>query len=120
MTKIPKARLWSRRVAAFAHSGLSRREWCAREGLNKHTLDYWRVRLRDRTATPKAAAVRGGALPASGLVPIVVETKHRGADTVGDAQAAVWIELPDGVRVRATARIDAAWLAGLVRGIAGC
>lgn len=120
MAKIAKARLWSRRVAAFARSGLSRREWCAREGLNKHTLDYWRVRLRDRTATPKSAAVCSGALPGSGLVPIVVEAKHHGADSACDLQAAVWIELPDGLRVRATARIDAAWLAGLVRGIAGC
>jgi hypothetical protein len=101
MAQSSKAHQWAKRIAAFEGSGLSRRAWCVQQGLNPHTLDYWRSRLRE--ADPAAAS--------AALVPIVV------ADN--DA-ACVEIALPGGTRVRAPDTVDAAWLSALVRGLSGC
>ena len=51
-----KARMWSTRVAAFEASGQRRRAWCAAQGVNIHTLDYWRLKLRRPASSPQEAA----------------------------------------------------------------
>jgi len=101
-----KAQQWAKWIAAFEGSGLSRRAWCLKQGLNPNTLDYWRSRLR--RADPTATGAR-----ASALVPVVVA----GGDT---AVADIEIALPGGTRVRAPSTVDAAWLSALVRGLSGC
>jgi hypothetical protein len=106
MTRQSKARIWTERVAAFEGSGLSRRAWCAAHGLNPATLDYWRKRLRGVA----------DAVAAPGLIPIVVSSQ----DAVTMQTGHVRIELPHGVSVQADARVDATWLASLLRGVIGC
>ena len=101
MAQLSKAQQWAKRIAAFEGSGLSRRAWCVQQGLNPHTLDYWRSRLRG--AHPAAAS--------AALVPIMV--------AANDA-ASVEIALPGGTRVRASSTVDTAWLSALVRGLSGC
>lgn len=93
-----KAQVWMKRVAAFERSGLSRRAWCGRQGLNASTLDYWRRQLGER-AVPE-------------LVPIVVSG--------GVVTADIEIALPGGTRVRVPGTVDAVWLSALLRGIGGC
>jgi hypothetical protein len=44
--------MWARRLAACERSGLSRRAWCAAQGVNVHTLDYWRYVLPLGVAQP--------------------------------------------------------------------
>jgi hypothetical protein len=57
MNKDEKREAWRVRLEAFAASGLTQREWCAREGLGLHQLGYWRGRLSERSdATPQGAA----------------------------------------------------------------
>ncbi len=99
-----KAGVWAERIAAFERSDVSRRAWCAQNGVNKNTLDYWRKRL-------------SAALPA--VAPIRVTMRPAGEASVA-VSAIVRIDLPHGVRVHTAADIDTAWLAALVRGIAGC
>lgn len=90
-----KARaVWSKRVAAFERSGLSRRAWCAARGLSVGSLDAWRYRLRREMA--------------AGLVPVMVAEPAR-APVIEVSCGAATIRLP--------ASVDAAWLATLARGL---
>lgn len=108
MVETEKARRWARRLASLEASGLSRRAWCEREGVNRNTLDYWCRRLLGaRTAK------------ASELAPIVV-VPARAAGGVAERDRRVSIELPHGVCVHFEVGVDAVWLSALVRGIAGC
>lgn len=107
MAESSKAQQWAKRIAAFEGSGVSRRAWCQRQGLNPNTLDYWRSRLRQ---TNVAAT---GAQASAALVPIVVAGNSA-------ATASIEIALPSGTRVRATSEADPVWLSALVRGLSGC
>jgi hypothetical protein len=115
-----KARMWAERIAAFERSDLSRRAWCAQNGVNKNTLDYWRKRLSAPADLPsrEAPVERDNTLAAAmpRVAPIVVAMQQQDAGLV----APVVIEVPHGVRMRADVGTDAAWLTALVRGIAGC
>jgi transposase-like protein len=92
-----KARAWLERIAACKRSGLSRRAWCAQQGLNANTLEYWRRRLRGRA-------------PAA-LVPVVVSGD-------GEASTGARIEIEaSGVRLQVV-DADATWLAKLLRALA--
>lgn len=94
MARESKRSIWSKRVAAFERSGLSRRAWCAARGLSVSSLDAWRYRLR-----------REGS---DGLVPMVV----------AEAALSPLIEVScGGATVRLPTTVDAAWLATLVRGL---
>ena len=102
MDRSSKAALWSKRVRAFEHSGLRRREWCGRNGVALATLDYWRYRLR--TAVPMSQS----------LVPIVVT----GAASMRSSSAPGVIEIDvAGVRMRADSGVDATWLCTVLRGL---
>lgn len=106
MAKSSKSEVWARRLAACERSGLSRRAWCERAGVNVHTLDYWRYRLRPGPA--KSARSRSKA-----LVPILVR------DT-STAMTGIEVELSSGVRIRASTSTDVRWLASLVRELGAC
>jgi hypothetical protein len=115
-----KARLWAERIAAFERSDLSRRAWCAQNGVNKNTLDYWRKRLSapavllSREAPVERDNTVAAAIPR--VAPIVVAMQPQNDGLV----APIVIDLSHGVCVRAEVGTDAAWLSALVRGIAGC
>ena len=106
MVESSKAQQWAQRIEEFTGSGLSRRAWCRRRGVNPSTLDYWRSRLR--RADPGTGARANAA-----LVPIVVTGS-------GAAARGIEIALPGGTHVRAPCGVDAAWLSALVRGLSGC
>lgn len=90
-----KEKVWAKRMRAFERSGLSRRAWCAQEKVPLSTLDYWRLRLRQRDA-------------ASALVPVVVDAAPR-AERIEIALGDVQLRLPSGV--------DTDWLCRLLRGL---
>jgi hypothetical protein len=48
---LAKERYWRRLVQQFETSGLSAREFCAREGLAQHRLYWWRRTLPQRRAS---------------------------------------------------------------------
>ena len=58
-----KREAWRVRLGALASSGLTQREFCAREGVSLHQLSYWRGRLNERAA---ATAPRWCALDVAG------------------------------------------------------
>ena len=101
MDRSSKAALWSKRLAACERSGLSRRAWCAAQGVNMHTLDYWRYRLRRRPA----AKVSRSRVRSQALVPIVV---CRAAPSA--MASTLELRLPGGIELRADS-FDARWLA---------
>ncbi len=100
---------WRERVEAFERSGLSRRVWCAAQGLSVGTLDYWRYRLR---STAKAVPKVGS----QSMVPIVVRSDEPEATAGGT----VTLVLLSGMRLSAPVGIDATWLARLLREIGAC
>jgi hypothetical protein len=102
MDRASKADLWLKRVRAFERSGLRRRQWCDRNGVALATLDYWRSRLR--TAAPVSQS----------LVPIVVTDAPSSCGS--SAPGVIEIECA-GVRLRADAGVDAAWLCSVLRGL---
>jgi hypothetical protein len=105
MSRLAKQARWHKRVVAFERSGLTRRAWCAREGVVMATLDYWRRRCR---------AVAEESRPA--LIPIMVS--DAGAAVVAGAGTGVLeIEIGGGVRLRADAQVNAQWLASVLRGL---
>lgn len=107
MADAGKREVWIRRMAAWTRSGLSRRAWCGKHGLNVHTFDYWRRRLR---AEPKPR--RGRRSTGKGLVPIVVAPAL--------AVAAVELRLPDGLQLSIPPGADPAQVAALIRALQEC
>lgn len=97
--------VWAGRMVSWERSGLSRSGWCDKHGVNVHTFDYWRRRLREAPVPRKREA-------RTSLVPIVVK-------------AAVPVEplelvLPCGVRLRVPGGADVAQVAELVRALGAC
>ena len=109
MAKVDKRQVWAGRIAACERSGMSRRAWCAANGVAVNSLVYWRRRLR-----PQPLRARGGRRQA--LVPIVV----RDAARRDAAAASVEIALPGGIVVRAVPTLDVEWLGKLVRELRSC
>ena len=85
----------------YERSGLSQKAFCQRYGVALSTLQYWRRRARDTDQEPTPSFVE---------VPQVTGMA-RGLPV----EAAVFIELPGGVRLEVPAGTDAQWLSGLVR-----
>jgi transposase-like protein len=91
-------------LARYERSGLSQKAFCQRHGVALSTLQYWRRRARD---TDQACT------PSFVEIPQVT-----GMARALSVEAAVFIELPGGVRLEASAGTDAQWLSGLVRAMA--
>ena len=104
MAESRKQAIWSRRVLSFERSGLTRVAWCRREGVSAASLDYWRRRFR-------AVVEEGG----RALVPIMVSDACAVESVV--CAGILEIEVGGGVRLRADARLDAQWLASVLRGL---
>jgi transposase-like protein len=105
MAGLSKQAVWAARMASWSRSGESRRAWCARHGINVHTFDYWRRRLRDFPVPRKRKA-------RTSLVPIVV--------AAATAAEPLELVLPSGVRLRVPSGSDVAQAAQLVRALGAC
>lgn len=105
MSESKKQAIWSRRVLSFERSGLTRVAWCRREGVSAASLDYWRRRVR-------AVVDESG----RALVPIMVSDACAAESAVVRA-GVLEIEVGGDVRLRADARLDAQWLASVLRGL---
>jgi transposase len=85
---------WAKRVERWRRSGLTAAQFAAREGINRHTLAYWKWKLRREAQTP----------PRRELEPVVrvgdvVEVVAPHADVAEPARA-FEIVLAQGYRVR--------------------
>lgn len=96
-----KRALWRERIAQWQHSGLSRRAWCARHGINPHTLDYWRRRL------PTSA----------GVLPIAMVPE---APLSGPMATVVELSLPGAITLRVALTADAAQVVRWVQALRAC
>lgn len=98
MAGMDKCALWSERIEQWRSSGLSRRAWCERSGINPHTFDYWR--RRQPALLPIAVAP---------TAPAVVVTPSR-----------VDIVLPNGITLHVTLEADAAAVARWAHALQAC
>jgi hypothetical protein len=105
MSRETKRAQWRKRVLAFERSGLTRTAWCAREGVAKATLDYWRGRSRTVLEGCETA-----------LIPIIVSDANS-AEAIGTDAGVLEIDMGGGVRLRADAKVNAQWLACVLRGL---
>jgi transposase-like protein len=103
MAGTSKQAMWATRVAAWERSGLSRRVWCDRHGVNVHTLDYWRRRL------PAGLRRRAGRDAGPGLIPLSVT-----------GAAEIEILLPGGVRLRVPTGADVGQVVQWVQALRAC
>ncbi len=113
MAATDKRTQWRQRVLAWERSGLSRRAWCARHGVNLHTLDYWRRRLRDDAPMRARAPARAGLMPLRVAAPA---QRAAPAPTAG----VIEVLLPGGIGLRVPAAMDADQVAALVRALSRC
>lgn len=105
MSESSKQEIWVGRIASWSRSGLSRQAWCGKHGINVHTFDYWRRRLRD-SPVPRKHKTR------TALVPIMV--------TAPAAIEPLELLLPSGVRLRVPSGADVAAVAQLLRALGAC
>ena len=109
--------VWQARVSAWRASGLSRRDFCAAEGLSAQTFGWWVWRLSRAeseagrfvpvTVTPDSAEVIANAVATSAGEPSEPVT---GVPDPAAAAERIEIALPDGVVVRVGAGVDVAAL----------
>ena len=85
---------WSRHVEAWRRSGQTQRAYCKQHKLKSHNLSYWHRKLGKPKLLPK-------------LVPVVKE-----------AESAITIEVPAGLKVTVSSRTDPAWLAIFLKRLA--
>jgi len=95
-----------RLVCEFEESGLRRKEFCARRGLNLHTFDAWRKRIAQLGSAEK-------------IVPVEIVEDHeasRGSMRAGSLvpNGQFRIVLTDGLRIEVEPGFDAAELLRLI------
>lgn len=118
-----KARMWSTQVAAFEASGQSRRAWCAAQGVNIHTLDYWRLKLRDRAASKRETArieLTGHQLPDTAIALVPVQVRSGSIPAPSAPSAVIELEWPNGLRLRTALSANVQELSALVRALWPC
>lgn len=91
-------------VQAWRRSGLTQAAYCAKHGLNRHTLAYWCSRRR----RPKNRL--SDTAPAARFVPLRVNDVVQVENDAAMAPAALELWWPNGMRARVAAGSDAAWL----------
>ncbi len=88
---------WQERIERYARSGLTRRAFCAQEGIGESTLGAWQRRLRSAAA----AMPEAGQTP--GLFTEVSLSESPGQPHPAEAQAPCWeveLDLGDGLCLR--------------------
>ena len=91
-------------VQVWRRSGLTQAEYCAKHGLNRHTLAYW----CSQTGRPKDRL--SNMAPAARFVSLRVKDAVQVENTAAMAPAALELWWPNGMRARVAAGADAAWL----------
>jgi len=112
--------VWRDRVERWAGSGLTGKEFAAKEDLSRRSLSWWRWRLRrTASATTSIAAPKKERRPrqkrttkALSFVPVVV-----GSVRSADAPSVIEIILPNQLRVRVPAEIEKSSLLRVVRAL---
>ena len=56
MSKRRSRSQWQQLISSYQTSGLSRKDFCQREGIALSTFDYWKRKLRAQTALPDPVA----------------------------------------------------------------
>ena len=73
-----KRAFWKRNLQEYRKSGLSRKEFSARNGFNKSTLDYWFARISKEKRAQGMVEVKLSSNPtANPTLQIVVAGKYR-------------------------------------------
>jgi len=110
--------VWRDRVERWAGSGLTGKEFAAKEDLSPRSLSWWRWRLQRSAAAPaerpKQRRRTRRKRPANGLsfVPVVV-----GSARSADAPSIIEVVLPSNLRLRVPASIDETSLVRIVRAL---
>lgn len=100
--------VWRGHVEALVVSGLSRGVFCDRQGLSRSTLYRWEQRLRRESVKGRALVVAD----AAAFVPLCAAPL---ASSVSLA-----LHVGGGMRLELPYDTDIAWLARLLRSLAGC
>jgi hypothetical protein len=100
--------VWRGHVEALVASGLSREDFCARQGLSRSTLYRWEQRLRGELGKGRALVVA----EAVAFVPLCAAPLAQTVPLVLHVGGGMRLELPHDT--------DVAWLARLLRSLAGC
>ena len=93
-TNPAKLAYWRDHLIACQQSGLTRAEYCTRQGLARSTFGLWQRRCQQADAEH------------SGFVPVTVSTAA--------PVSTIEIDLTNGRSVRLSGAVDVAWLAGLL------
>ena len=117
---------WRRQIEAHRRSGLSQVAFCARRGLRKGTLSFWKWKFareaglalrRDSTGPPRTSSP-----PPFVPVQVAALRTARAIPAPPATLTGIEIELTLGPRpgVRIQGRVGPAWLVQVLRGIAAC
>ncbi len=117
---------WRRQVDAHRRSGLSQVEFCARRGLSKGTLSFWKWKFareaglasrRDSTGPPRTSS-------AAPFVPVQLAAlkiaREMPAPPATLAGVEIELALGPGRGLRVRGLVDPAWLVQVLRGIEAC
>ena len=97
-----KQQLWKERIEGWQSSGLSQREYCAREELSHSSFNWWRRRIK--TSTQPVQNVQRMT-----LVPVPMASPQ----TIGE----VTVKSPAGWEVTAPVSSDVTWLSALLKSL---
>jgi hypothetical protein len=107
---------WAKRVEQWKDSGLSGPEFAREVGISRHSLSWWKWRLRAdarRAADPEAAKRRPRRKRVSKITPPITFVEMP-APTLRETLEVV---LPTGVRIRVPSEFDAGAVARLVQAL---
>lgn len=107
-SRAAKRLVWRGHVEALLASGLSREAFCAQQGLSRSTLYRWEQRLRRESGTSRALVVAEDVA----FVPLLAAPLTQTVPLALHVGAGMRLELPPDT--------DIAWLARLLRSLAGC
>jgi transposase-like protein len=100
-------------LALFAQSGLSAADFCGQLGISPATFSLWRRTERGEVSAPVASATQFAQVCVT-----EADTNLRAPQAMA-GPTAVMIHLPGGAKLEAPVGIDPAWLAQVVKRLAG-
>ena len=105
-----KAMLWADRIHAFRESGLSRKDWCQKNGILQSTFGYWIRRLQS-----KDTETEGVSDPVFARLPIEQELEV----PISTGIPPVAILLPQKIRIEVGPDCPARLMAALLQALKG-
>ena len=103
-----KADLWADRIHTFRESGLSRKDWCQKNGIPQSTLSYWIRKIQSKDSETVCISD-----PVFAKLPSEQELQFN-ATTVNSPVA---ILLPDNVRIEVGADCPARLMTALLQAL---